>query len=100
MAINFSAQFIVNEKTSSRVLRLTDTSTGFTLAKGNFSVTFPDGSQVLHTDFITPDISAPGGSVDIALITDIDNTVLTGTYVINFVTLDSGNTERTKERPD
>lgn len=98
MAINFSAQFIVNEKTSSRVLRLTDTSTGFTLAKGNFSVTFPDGSQVIHTDFISPDISAPGGYIDIALITDIDNTVLTGTYVINFVTLDSGNTERTKQQ--
>ena len=98
MAINFSAQFIVNEKTSSRVLRLTDTSTGFTLAKGNFSVTFPDGSQVLHTDFVSPDITAPGGHIDIALITDIDNTVLTGTYVINFVTLDSGDTERTKQQ--
>lgn len=96
MAINFSAQFIVNEKTSSRVLRLTDTSTGFTLAKGNFSVTFPDGSQVIHTDFISPDINTPGGSIDIALITDIDSTVLTGTYVINFVTKDSGDTERTK----
>lgn len=96
MAINFNAQFIVNEKTSTRVLRLTDTSTGFTLAKGNFSVTFPDGSQVLHTDFISPDITAPGGSTDISLITDIDNTVLTGTYVINFVTLDAGLTERTK----
>jgi hypothetical protein len=98
MAINFSAQFIVNEKTSSRVLRLTDTSTGFTLAKGNFSVTFPDGSQVLHTDFISPDISTPGGSTNIALLTDIHNAVLTGTYVINFVTLDSGNTERTKQQ--
>lgn len=98
MAINFSAQFIVNEKTSSRVLRLTDASTGFTLAKGNFSVTFPDGSQVLHTDFITPDISAPLGSVNITLITDIDNTVLTGTYVINFVALDATPTEYTLER--
>jgi len=96
MAINFSAQFIVNEKTSSRVLRLTDTSTGFTLAKGNFSVTFPDGSQVIHTDFISPDITTPGGSVNIALITTIDNEVLTGAYVINFVTKDSGDTERTK----
>ena len=96
MAINFNAQFIVNEKTSTRVLRLTDASTGFTLAKGNFSVTFPDGSQVLHTDFISPDITAPLGSTDISLITDIDNTVLTGTYVINFVTLDAGLTERTK----
>ena len=98
MAINFSAQFIVNEKTSSRVLRLTDTSTGFTLAKGNFSVTFPDGSQVIHTDFISPDINTPGGSTNIALLTDIHNAVLTGTYVINFVTLDPGNTERTKQQ--
>lgn len=97
MAINFSAQFIVNEKTSNRVLRLTDTSSGFTLAKGNFSVTFPDGSQVLHTDFISPDISAPGGSVSILLITDTDNTVLTGTYVIDFVALDAASTQYTKQ---
>ena len=93
MAINFNAQFIVNEKTSTRVLRLTDTSTGFTLAKGNFSVTFPDGSQVLHTDFTSPDITAPGGIINISLITDIDNTVLTGTYVINFVARNAGGTE-------
>lgn len=98
MAINFNAQFIVNEKTSSRVIRLTDTSTGFTLAKGNFSVTYPDGSQVLHTDFVSPDISAPGGSINIALITDIDNTVLTGTYVINFVALDATPTEYTLQQ--
>lgn len=98
MAINFSAQFIVNEKTSSRVLRLTDTSTGFTLAKGNFSVTFPDGSQVIHTDFITPDISAPGGSVDIALVTSASNLVLTGQYTIDFVALDATPTEYTLER--
>jgi hypothetical protein len=98
MAINFSAQFIVNEKTAIRVLRFTDTSTGFTLAKGNFSVTFPDGSQVIHTDFISPDISAPSGSIDITLITDIDNTVLTGTYVINFVALDATPTEYTLQR--
>jgi hypothetical protein len=98
MAINFNAQFIVNEKTATRVLKLTDTSTGFTLAKGNFSVTFPDGSQVLHTDFTSPDISAPGGFVNIALITDIDNTVLTGTYVINFVAINAGLTEFTLQQ--
>jgi hypothetical protein len=97
MAINFSAQFIVNEKTSTRVLRLTDTSTGFTLAKGNFSVTFPDGTAVIHTDFLSPDISAPGGSVSILLITDTDNTVLTGAYVINFVALDAASTQYTKQ---
>jgi hypothetical protein len=98
MAINFSAQFIVNEKTSSRVLRLTDTSTGFVVAKGNFSVTFPDGSQVLHTDFISPDINTPGGSVNIALITSLDNLVLTGQYTVDFVALNSSSTQDTISR--
>jgi hypothetical protein len=98
MAINFSAQFIVNEKTSSRVLRLTDTSTGFTLAKGNFSVTFPDGSRVSHTDFISPDINTPGGSADISLVTSISNLVLTGQYTVDFVALDATPTEYTLER--
>jgi hypothetical protein len=97
MPANFNVQFIVNEKTSTRVLRLTDTSTGFVLAKGNFSVTFPDGSQVIHTDFITPDITAPGGSTDISLITDIDNSILTGTYVIDFVAVNAANTQFVKE---
>ena len=98
MPANFNAQFIVNEKTSTRVLRLTDTSSGFTLAKGNFSVTYPDGSQIIHTDFISPDISAPGGSVDIALLTIINDGIMTGNYVINFVALDAAATEYTLER--
>jgi hypothetical protein len=97
MAINFSAQFIVNEKTSTRVLRLTDTSTGFTLAKGNFSVTFPDGSKIEHTDFLSPDISTPGGSIDISLITDTDNTLLTGSYIIDFVVIDNTLIEFSKQ---
>ena len=97
MPANFNAQFIVNEKTSTRVLRLTDTSTGFVLAKGNFSVTFPDGSQVVHTDFLSPDITTPAGSIDIALITDIDNTVLTGSYIINFVAINAALTEFSKQ---
>jgi hypothetical protein len=96
MAINFSAQFIVNEKTSTRVLRLTDTSTGFTLSKGNFIVTFPDGSVVSNTDFSSPEITAPGGNTSISLITDVDNTVLTGTYIINYVALNTSLNEFTK----
>jgi hypothetical protein len=96
MAINFSARFIVNEKTSSRVLRLTDTSTGFTLSKGNFIVTFPDGTQLTNTDFSSPEISAPGGYTDISLITDIYNTVLTGAYVITYVALDTSLVEYNK----
>jgi hypothetical protein len=89
MAVNFSAQFRINEKTQSRVLRLTDTSTGFTLAKGNFSVTFPDGSTRIKIDFSSPDISAAGGYVDILLVTDSTGAVITGNYKIDFVALDT-----------
>lgn len=89
MAVNFSAQFRINEKTQSRVLRLTDTSTGFTLAKGNFSVTFPDGSTRIKTDFSSPDISAAGGYVDILLVTDNTGAVIAGTYKIDYVALDT-----------
>jgi len=97
MAINFSAQFIVNEKTSNRVLRLTDTSTGFVVAKGNFSITFPDGTAVTHTDFQSPDINTPGGSVNILLVTDNNNAVLTGAYTIKFVALDASSTQDSKQ---
>jgi hypothetical protein len=89
MAVNFSAQFRINEKTQSRVLRLTDTSTGFTLAKGNFSVTFPDGSTRIKTDFSSPDISSPGGFVDILLVTDSTGAVISGSYKIDFVAIDT-----------
>lgn len=97
MAINFSAQFIVNEKTANRVLRLTDTSTGFVVAKGNFSITFPDGTAVNHTDFQSPDINTPGGSVNILLVTDNNNAVLTGAYTIKFVALDASSTQDSKQ---
>jgi hypothetical protein len=96
MAINFSARFIVNEKTSSRVLRLTDTSTGFTLSRGNFIVTFPDGTQVVNSNFASPYISSPGGYIDISLITDIHNIVLTGSYTVTYVALDTSLVEYNK----
>jgi hypothetical protein len=92
MPANFSVQFIVNEKTQTRVLKLTDTSTGFTLAKGNFSITFPDGSTRIKTDFTSPDISAPGGFISIPAVTDNSNNVITGAYKIDFAALNASNT--------
>lgn len=89
MAVNFSVQFRINEKTQSRVLRLTDTSTGFTFGKGNFSVTFSDGSTRIKTDFSTPDISTAGGFVDIVLVTDSTGAVITGSYKVDYVALDT-----------
>jgi hypothetical protein len=92
MPANFSVQFIVNEKTQSRVLKLTDASSGFTLAKGNFSITFPDGSTRIKTDFTSPDISAPLANISIPAVLDTNNNVITGTYKIDFVALDASNT--------
>lgn len=98
MAIGFNIQFRIDEKLSSRVIRLTDTSTGFTLAKGNFSIVFPDGTSIDHTDFLSPDINTPGGIYNFQAPTDIYNNVLTGTYRVTFVALDSGNNTYTDSK--
>jgi len=97
MPANFSIKFIVNEKTQTRVLRLTHTVTDFTLTKGNFSVTFPDGSTRIKTDFNSPDITTPGGSIDIMAVLGLNNNVLTGNYKVDFVALDNTFTEKSAQ---
>jgi hypothetical protein len=92
MAIGFNIQFRINEKTQSRVIRLTDTSTGFTLSKGNFSIVFPDGTAINHTDFLSPDITGSGQSYDFQAPTDIYNNVLTGSYSVSFVAVSNTST--------
>ena len=94
MPANFSIKFIVNEKTQTRVLRLTHTVTDFTLTKGNFSVTFPDGSTRIKTDFTSPDITTAGAYIDIPAVLGTSNNVITGNYKVDFVTLDNSATER------
>jgi len=92
MSANFSVQFRINEKTQTRVIRLTDTSSGFTLAKGNFSVTFPDGSTRIKTEWTSPDINSSGLYIDILAVTDNHNNVITGAYKIDFIALDAATT--------
>jgi len=92
MSANFSVQFRINEKTQTRVIRLTDTSSGFTLAKGNFSVTFPDGSTRIKTEWTSPDINSSGLYIDILAVTDSNNNVITGAYKIDFIALDAATT--------
>jgi len=99
MAIGFNIQFRVNPTTQSYVIRLTDTSTGFVLSKGNFVINYPDGSIRHYVDFNTPDISAPLGYVDVVAPTDISGSVLTGSYTFNFITLDSSLTQRELVKP-
>jgi len=98
MAIGFNIQFRINEKIDSRIIRLTDTSSndsGFTFGKGNFSITFPDGTNISHTDFNSPDITSIGGYYDFQASSDIYNNVLTGQYVVTYVVLNSSNVAQT-----
>lgn len=97
MPANFSIKFIVNEKTQTRVLRLTHTVTDFVLTKGNFSVTFPDGSTRIKTDFTSPDLTSPGAFIDIAAVLDTNNNIITGNYKIDFVAIDNASAEKSAQ---
>jgi hypothetical protein len=97
MSANFSVRFIINEQTQTRVIRLTDTSTGFTLAKGIFSVYFPDGSTRIKSNINNPDITSSGGYIDIPAVTD-KNGVIKGAYTITFAALGTDNQEYTFAR--
>ena len=93
MAVNFNIQFRINATT--RVIRLTDTSTGFTYGKGCFKVEFPDGSVRNLPDFTNPDLTASGGYIDIPCVTDINNNVITGAYTISYAVTDNTSTIQT-----
>ena len=62
MAASFDIKFLVNRSTPLHQLQLTDTSTGFTLDKANFKITYPNGYVVENTDFTSPDISSAGAT--------------------------------------
>ena len=94
MAVNFNIQFRINATT--RVIRLTDTSTGFTYGKGCFYIAFPDGSVRNLPDFTNPDLVAGGPiSIDIPCVTDINNNVITGAYTITYAVTDNTSTIQT-----
>jgi hypothetical protein len=93
MAVSFSVQFRVNEKTGSRVIRLTDTSTGIAFGKGRFIISFPDYSN--RGDLATNnwDITTSGGYIDIPAVTNIKGDVILGAYSITYIVADSSNVE-------
>lgn len=89
MIADFSVLFSINRATSTYSIVLTDTSTGVTDIKGNFKITFPDGSVYHNTDFTSPDISAPGAGATITAKTQSsDGEVMRGTYEIIYTALD------------
>lgn len=94
MAISFNAQFRVSESTQSRVLRLTDDSSGFTFGKSRFVVSFPDSSTRGDLASTNYDIFTQGGYIDIPAVTDVKGNLLVGNYVITYFVLNSANAEQ------
>ena len=97
MAVNFNIQFRINATT--RVIRLTDASSGFTYGKGCFKVEFPDGSVRNLPDFANPDLNSTTvvtvGYIDIPCVTDINSNVITGTYTISYAATNNTATVQT-----
>ena len=87
MAVTFNIQFRISVAT--KVIRLTDTSTGFTYGKGCFKVEFPNGVVRNLPDFSTPDISTAGNFIDIPCEVDASGNVVTGTYIISYAVINN-----------
>ena len=87
MAVTFDIQFRISVAT--KVIRLTDTSTGFTYGKGCFKVEFPNGVVRNLPDFSTPDISTAGNPIDIPCEVDASGNVVTGTYIISYAVINN-----------
>ena len=98
MAANFEVRFIVDRVSGSYKIRITDTSTGFTLAKANTKITFPDGYVVENTDVSNPDISSAGGYIEKNARLDVNNKIKTGGYTINFTGYDASDNEYTSQK--
>jgi hypothetical protein len=98
MAANFEVKFIVDRTSAIYKIRITDTSTGFTLTKANTKITFPDGYVVENNDVNSPDITIPGGYVEKNIRFGVTNKPLTGTYKINFTSYDASLTEYTAQK--
>ena len=90
MAVSFKIQFRINATT--RVIRLTDESSGFTYGKGCFYISFPDGSTRNLPDFSSPDLTQAGDYADFPCVTDANNNVITGTYIITYAVTDNTST--------
>ena len=87
MAVTFNIQFRISVAT--KVIRLTDTSSGFTYGKGCFKVEFPNGIVRNLPDFSTPDISTAGNPIDIPCEVDTSGNVVTGTYIISYAVINN-----------
>ena len=93
MAASFDVKFLINRTSPLHQLQLTDTSTGFTLSKAVFKITYPNGFVANNTDLSSPDISSAGGTTNKDVKFDVNNLLIRGDYVIVMTAEDdSGNT--------
>ena len=88
MTPDFSIQFVINRVTATNYILLTDATTDATNIKGNFKVTYPDGSIYENSDFSSPDISALLGTKQITLKNGSNGEVQTGSYTFIYTVID------------
>ena len=88
---DFLVQFVINRLTGLNHILLTDTSTGLLTGKGNFKITYPDGSVSEYNDWNSPNISSLGSSFQAQLMDSSDGEVMMGGYVIEYTLLDTVN---------
>ena len=93
MAVTFDIQFRIS--VSTKVIRLTNTSSGFTFNKGCFKVQFPNGVVRNLPDFSTPDITTSINYIDIPCEVNVNGSVITGSYVISFAAIDNAGNGQT-----
>jgi hypothetical protein len=93
MTADFSIRYIIDRDTNSLTIQLTDASTGVTNLKGNFKVTFPDGSVYENKSFTSPNISAPLGVASIPAKIGSDGEVRRGAYTFIYTALDTDTDE-------
>ncbi len=93
MTPDFSIQFVIDRITPAVSILLTDESTGVTNLAGCFLVNYPDGTQYHNTNFLDPDISAPGGTKSITPPSGTDGEVKRGTYTFTYTALDQDTDE-------
>jgi hypothetical protein len=87
MAVTFNIQFRISVAT--KVIRLTDTSSGFTFNKGCFKVEFPNGVVRNLPDFSAPDLVAAAIYIDVPCELDVSGNVITGSYTVSYAVIDN-----------
>jgi hypothetical protein len=93
MQPDFTVKFSIDRITQSLQIILTDATTGATNIAGNFTIHHPDWTTDNNDNFLSPDISATGGTHTLTAKTDRNGEVRQGSYSILYSVVDQDNND-------